>query len=78
MKWRPPNYWTAEEIEHWKSLDHSFCTQVGFGSDEPAYVRCVGTHCHVCGKGTSSQGHLDFSTGTGVCPTPIEERKPWP
>jgi hypothetical protein len=80
-EWVPRSDWDDEDIEHWKSLDHTFCTQYINGADVeswaeiPAYQRCHSMHCPQCGKSVSSQGHLNRE---GVCPTPEDRRKPWP
>lgn len=83
--WQPPERWSPEEVEHWKSLDHSHCTQMGWNPDYPqfGYAYCQSIHCHQCGRSTSSQGHLTPAEpgnwkGKLVCPTPPADRKLWP
>ena len=48
--WKPPSHWTEEELEHWKSLDHSMCTMM-HGPEEPQlepYERCLSVHTGPC------------------------------
>lgn len=76
--WKPPPYWTAEELEHWKSLDHTMCT--GFfnpmGPQLEPYEWCMSSHCPNCGQRTGG-GHL-AEQGEWTCPIPEDQRKPWP
>lgn len=76
--WTPPQHWTAEVIEYWKSLDHDLCTRYGLNFDAPAYEQCHSMHCPQCGKRTGGQGHLKRVGDDWLCPTPEAERKPWP
>lgn len=79
--WKPPSHWTEEELEHWKSLDHSMCTMM-HGPEEPQlepYERCLSAHCPRCGLRTGG-GHLAGEGGKRgwACPLPEGQRKPWP
>lgn len=79
-EWTPPDYWTPEEVEYWKGLDHFMCTHYGFLdiSMERGYATCHSMHCPECGKSTSSQGHMKKVGDEWICPTPEDQRKPWP
>ncbi|QSM01154.1 hypothetical protein SEA_NANOSMITE_130 [Mycobacterium phage Nanosmite] len=76
--WTPPAHWSEETIAGWKALDHTFCSRYGLDFNAPAYEQCRSLHCGMCGKSTSSQGHLTKVGDEWVCPTPEEERTPWP